>query len=553
MRKSSRRIARNKRSGKRVKYGGTDKSIMDAINVLSQNKDFEYCLASFAYLDNIISSSTSLYDFNSNLDKLLTYVSIETIKNSSLIRILLGNAFTKLFKNEVLTYISTNQYTEFLRSLFAKYGDLISADIFQNILERHDSIETKLILCEDYLRSNAEQLDAYYYCFTVHVDKGFMILEKMFLLRPVTKELLNEIVMEVLFGEFDFNDINNRYWKSYIDVIVKIAKKSGLGEFIASSVQEYCDKMTQETGEVFEDDVYVDYMLEKLGITKTLKLLKRGIHESRFKNKTKEFDWENVCSNMESISNHELKYSTNSNIETLRKVARLFNINFNDNTSKKELCNALNQTFYHNLPRECNNLSDQTNFTGDLLISLPSYRIVRFRKRCYDIMDLYELSKRKKDEYNVPMTSEELLYIKDIIDKYNSIRTPKRLTGPSLYENVLENPIFSSRQYLNQQIQELFSFIPYPPDISVITESTDKRINRMLLSANGIYGKLLTSADVSKIKNLKGTDKKLALVFALRSNLESVLQQNDPAEIANKKVALQEFFSDALNPTVNEE
>lgn len=217
----------------------------------------------------------------------------------------------------------------------------------------------------------------------------------------------------------------------------------------------------------------------------------------------KQFIWQELCSQL----NQEGK-------ETLFGFAKLLDIPVNkDLVTKRQLCLLLSEKMYDSVT-DC----QDDNLSGDPLNELPGWRIFKIDGKCRDIYDLDKLL--KSGETRDPYTRQELpiASIKARIDILEKLSKTNKIASETLFDRVLQNPIFSSDQYLLNRIGVLFSDFPYSIDPEIITKATNQEMNIMISKlfetfANEILK--VSSGTVNELKRLEGIKKKILFVDTL--------------------------------------
>jgi hypothetical protein len=305
------------------------------------------------------------------------------------------------------------------------------------------------------------------------------------------------------FYDYSMEPRNNRI-NDYLDIIKLLVRNN-----IYTITQDDLDMARIER----LDDLLK--ILKRLRTGKILPNLRQQIKDSYLK---KEFNWQLICSKLNKEGKNDLldlALGLEINNVSRKKMSKMSKM------SKRELCKIISSEMY-DIVESC----EDSNLLGDDLNSLPKWRIFKIKGKCYDIIDLKNIL--KSGETRNPFTREQLPVVE--INKRIFVLEKMLIKGSiereDLFTSVRDNPIFSQKEYLNQQVVKLFGMFPYMLEPSLIVKANDSEIDFM---AN----KLFTSGsndilevrrnEIKTIKDLKGIGKKIAFVDVLVNTDESKL------------------------------
>jgi hypothetical protein len=250
-----------------------------------------------------------------------------------------------------------------------------------------------------------------------------------------------------------------------------------------------------------EEDDEEDYTDIISHIKKSIRIpnLRQQIKESY---KHQEFKWQDICSKL-----------NKEGLKDLIEIGTELGIKSLDKKSKRELCKIISEEMYE-IIESC----EDSNLLGDDLNKLPKWRIFKIKGKCYDIIDLKKIL--RSGETRNPFTR-EILPVDKINERIYSLEKMSIkgiIETEDLFTRVRDTPIFSKKEYLNQQVVKLFGMFPYMLDTSLIIKATDSEINFMSgklfkNSANDILQ--ATRNEIEKIEKRKGVEKKIAFVEVL--------------------------------------
>jgi hypothetical protein len=228
---------------------------------------------------------------------------------------------------------------------------------------------------------------------------------------------------------------------------------------------------------------------------KPLTTLKKKINEAYNR---KDFKWQETCSKL----NKEGK-------EYLEEVAYEFGLEYNIQSSKRELCKIISENVMEPLD-EC----EDSNLFGDDLNKLPRWRIIKIKSsngvKCYDIVDMKKII--ESGETRNPYTREEL-DVRAIKNRIIFLKyfTTKDVFSGDLFTEVRNNPIFSKEEYLNNIIIKLYALFPYMLSPNLITMATDDEVYDMIMYINkGLEG--VSRGDINRMADSTGIEKKILFI-----------------------------------------
>jgi hypothetical protein len=270
-------------------------------------------------------------------------------------------------------------------------------------------------------------------------------------------------------------------------------------------------------------------VLKTLRTEKTITNLRQQIKDSYLK---KEFNWQLICSKLNKEGRNDL-------IDLALGLE--INVSSPDKMSKRELCKIISSEMF-DIVESC----QDSNLLGDELNELPKWRIFKIKGKCYDIIDLKKIL--DSGETRNPFTRENLPVdeIETRINKIESMSIKGSIDADDLFTRVKETPIFSQKEYLNQQVVKLFGMFPYMLEPSLILKANDSDIDFMTeklfkSSSNEILN--ATINDIKTIKDLKGIRKKIAFVNVL-VNTDALIVLYDAFSYFSKRNSGQDLSDD---------
>jgi hypothetical protein len=298
-----------------------------------------------------------------------------------------------------------------------------------------------------------------------------------------------EALQEAAYGAYNINKESEKV----IDFLLKN------GQFDISDIMNLLYDLEED-----DEQDYTDIISH---IKKSIRIpnLRQQIKESY---KHQEFKWQDICSKLESG-----EFEKKIDRKDLIFMGTELGIKSLDKKSKRELCKIISEEMY-DIIESC----EDSNLLGDDLNKLPKWRIFKIKGKCYDIIDLKKIL--RSGETRNPFTR-EILPVDKINERIYSLEKMSIkgiIETEDLFTRVRDTPIFSKKEYLNQQVVKLFGMFPYMLDTSLIIKATDSEINFMSgklfkNSANDILQ--ATRNEIEKIEKMKGVEKKIAFVEVL--------------------------------------
>jgi hypothetical protein len=289
----------------------------------------------------------------------------------------------------------------------------------------------------------------------------------------------------------------------------RVLRRDSEGNDYYSEESDYSDDYSDDGVYYNRDFRYnPDYSSDNFGYSKKpLTTLKKKINEAY----KKDFKWQETCSKL----NKEGK-------EYLEEVAYEFGLEYNTQSSKRELCKIISENVMEPLD-EC----EDSNLFGDDLNKLPRWRIIKIKSshgvKCYDIVDMKKII--ESGETRNPYTREELdvraIQNRIIFLKYF---TTKDVFSGDLFTEVRNNPIFSKEEYLNNIIIKLYALFPYMLSPNLITMATDDEVYDMIMyifdnpTTKSFEG--FSRGDINRMTDSTGIQKKILFIETILRLLE---------------------------------
>jgi hypothetical protein len=292
-----------------------------------------------------------------------------------------------------------------------------------------------------------------------------------------------EALEEAAFSSYNISEDSEK-------IINLLLKK---GKFDISDIMNLITKLEEDDEDDYTD--IISYIKKLIRIPN----LRQQIKESY---KRQEFKWQVICSKLNKEGKKEL-------IEFAKELG----INVLLKNTKRELCKIISDEMF-DIVKSC----EDSNLLGDDLNKLPKWRIFKIKGKCYDIIDLKKIL--LSGETRNPFTREPLP-IEEINERITSLEKNSLkgiLETEDLFTRVRDTPIFSKKEYLNQQVVKLFGLFPYMLDIDLIIKANDSEINFMtekLFKSSSNYILQATDNEISKIEKLNGLEKKIAFITLL--------------------------------------
>jgi hypothetical protein len=393
---------------------------------------------------------------------------------------------------------------ELILLLLKNYDGEVDVNIMSKAIKKRDIELVKVLMdSENYNLSDEEEEIVFNYALEndikivdMFIKKGIKIPEDALLYAThgglkVIKLLIDngvdpknfEALQEAAYEAYNINKESEKV----IDFLLKN------GEFDISDIMNLLYDLEEDDEQDYTD--IISHIKESIRIPN----LRQQIKESY---KHQEFKWQDICSKL-----------NKEGLKDLIEIGTELGIKSLDKKSKRELCKIISEEMY-DIIESC----EDSNLLGDDLNKLPKWRIFKIKGKCYDIIDLKKIL--RSGETRNPFTR-EILPVDKINERISSLEKMSIkgiIETEDLFTRVRDTPIFSEKEYLNQQVVKFFGMFPYMLDTSLIIKATDSEINFMSgklfeNSANDILQ--ATRNEIKKIEKLKGVEKKIAFVEVL--------------------------------------
>jgi hypothetical protein len=420
---------------------------------------------------------------------------------------------TKMFKIKDNVWFRTENYDDSLDiiKLFIKKGVVVENKELRSAIVVDDLYLLSLLL--DEFKNNTDIIFKYaidfsmqnkkYEVIKLFIEKGIKIPEDsigIILNNPARKEKNKFIKLFIDNGFVPSNieDLITVAYSTYVDEEPDLDLEQVLKErfelllryglYSLSDLKDLISDLEVDSGDDFTNTIS---LLKKHIKGKRIPNLRQQIKESY---KRQEFDWQVICSKLNKEGKKEL-------IEFAKELEISESLEKN---TKKELCKIISDEMF-DIVESC----EDSNLLGDDLNKLPKWRIFKISGKCYDIIDLKKIL--ISGETRNPFTREPLPIeeIKKRIASLEKMSLKGSIDDQDLFTLVRDTPIFSKKDFLNQQIVKLFGMFPYMLDTALILEATDSQIDSMI-------GELWNNSnEISNIEKLKGLEKKIAFMTLL--------------------------------------
>lgn len=247
--------------------------------------------------------------------------------------------------------------------------------------------------------------------------------------------------------------------------------------------------------------------------------------------KKTDYKWQDLCA----------QPTYKCNIKELERQAKLFGITADDST-KTRLCSVLARRYEAQLADPVE--TEETDLSGNMIKSLPRYKILKMGRHYYNCFDLFRMLDRGmvKDPYtNVPMDVERVkahrAFLRDVLTK-------ERFKDVDLLQDVKTTPVFTDVMILRDRLlREVWNKLYYEPSVDIFMDASDSVIDDMVTKlynlceeSHALYP-MLTERRRSRIERLRGTKKKVEFL-----NLLSQISNMDDEEKSTRNLMLSILF-----------